>query len=53
MPFYENPNHYRWLSEVEFMLSIVEVAKTPPQIFDQLSSFIAEMFPSTSLRERL
>ncbi len=35
------------------MLSEVEVAKTPPQIFDRLSSFIAEMFPSTPLRERL
>ncbi len=43
------------------MLSEVEVAKTPPQIFDQLSLFVAEIFPSTTsatlstspLRERL
>ncbi len=45
IPFYEHHNHYRWLSEVE--------AKTPLQIFDCLSSFVVEMFPSTPLRERL
>jgi hypothetical protein len=35
------------------MLSVVEVAKTPPQIFDRVSLLIAEIIPSTSLRERL
>ncbi|NJL90133.1 MAG: hypothetical protein HC916_10320 [Coleofasciculaceae cyanobacterium SM2_1_6] len=45
IPFSENHNHYRWLSEVE--------AKTPRQIFDQVSILIVEIVPSTPLRERL
>ncbi|NJL88530.1 MAG: hypothetical protein HC916_01060 [Coleofasciculaceae cyanobacterium SM2_1_6] len=43
--FYENHNHDRWLSVVK--------AKTPSQIFDELSSLMAKIIPSTSLRERL
>ncbi|NJL90187.1 MAG: hypothetical protein HC916_10620 [Coleofasciculaceae cyanobacterium SM2_1_6] len=33
------------------MLSVVEVAKTSPQIFDRLSPLITEIFPLTSLRQ--